>query len=144
MKIIIFYNSKFGNGKLVGEYMAKLLNEKNRKNNAKAYSVQESQPKQLEKADLYVFSSSTHIGNAPFKTRIFLKKLRKQNGAKYILVTTNLVPQKAKTLKTMRDILLDKGFVEVKEPLVLRVDTMKGPLEKDYQKKIRDYLADIG
>lgn len=142
MKVIVFYNSKFGNGKTMSEYMVKSFVKKNHK--AKAFSMQEVQPKKLEQADLYIFSSSTHIGNAPFKTRGFLKKIRKQNKANFALVTTNLAPQKSKTIKTMREILAKRGYVEAKDPLILKVDSMKGPLEKDYQEKVDLFIDDVG
>jgi hypothetical protein len=121
--------------------MAKTFKDK--KMEAKAISMQATQPKQIESADLYIFSSSTHVGNAPFKTRRFLKRLRKQGGTKYALVTTNIEPQKAKTLKTMEEILESKGFKEVADPLVLRVEGLKGPLEGKFQDKVLAYIEKI-
>lgn len=141
MKIVIFYNSKFGNGREVCEFMADKLKEN--KHDAKAISMQEVQPKQVEPADLYIFSSSTHIGNAPFKTRRFLNRLRKKAGVKYAIVTTNIEPQKAKTLKTMKNILEAKGFKEAVGPLVLRVEGMKGPLENKYKDKVLEFIKKL-
>lgn len=141
MKIIIFYNSKFGNGREVCQYMAKGFEKE--KNEAKTFSIQDTNPKQIGEADLYIFSSSTHIGNAPFKTRRFLKRLKKQTGAKYVIVTTNMQPQGAKTLRTMSDILAEKGYKEATTPLALKVEGMKGPLEKQYQTKVDEYIKKL-
>lgn len=139
-KISIFYNSRYGNGKIVSEYLCKLLTKAHYKVNC--YSISGLNPKKIDPADLWIFSSSTHMGNAPFKTRRFLKRLRVHKG-KYLIITTNIEPKKAKTIKTMQNILVAKGLLELTTPLTLKVQTIKGPLEKTYKNKIEVWVAAI-
>lgn len=139
-KISIFYNSRFGNGKIVGEYLCEVLTKANLKTNC--FSIAKLDPKKIEESNLYIFSSSTHLGNAPFKTRRFLSRLRIHHG-NYLIVTTNIEPKKAKTIKTMQKILNEKGLKELCPPLSLKVKTLKGPLEKTYKNKLEQWVKII-
>jgi flavodoxin len=138
--ISLFYNSRFGNGEVVCGYLSKVLNDQGYK--AKCFSMASTDPKKIADADLYIFSSSTHFGNAPFKTKKFLNRIRIHHG-NYALVTTNLSVKDTKTLKTMEDILNGKGLSEIITPLPLIVKTMKGPLEKTYKNKIETFVSKL-
>jgi hypothetical protein len=98
--------------------------------------------KKIEDAELYIFSSSTHLGNAPFKTRAYLKRARIHRGS-YAIVTTNIQPRDSKTIKTMQNILNEKGLSEFITPLPLKVRSLKGPLEKGYKNKIEVFVSKL-
>ena len=141
MKIYIAYESKYGNGRRCVEYLQNTLTKKG--HDVKVSSIREIKSNILPEADLYIFSSPTHIGSIPRKMKKFLKKLEvKREGAKYALITTYLDP-KTKTLQIMEDLLQPKGLNKVSDGLKIKVMSMKGPLEDDYEKKLDDFAKDI-
>lgn len=74
MKISIVYNTTYGNGRMIAEYLAGRLNEHG--HNANIYSMKDTRPEEIPESDLYIFSTPTHIGTAPFRTKLFFKPVQ--------------------------------------------------------------------
>jgi flavorubredoxin len=141
VKICIAYESKFGNGKKCADHLGNVLTKKG--HNVDILNMRKVKPNKLPKADIYIFSSPTHVGNAPFKVKGFLRKLEiPQEDAKYALMTT-CMDLNCKTTKTMEEHLEGKGMTKVTEDLKLKVEGMKGPLEEDYMNKIEEFASEI-
>ena len=103
MKICIAYESKYGNGKKCVEHLQGVISKKG--HDVETCSVRETKPGSLPQADVYVFSSPTHVGSPPRKMKKFLKNLEiKQERAKYALIATYMDP-KTKTIQKMEEIL---------------------------------------
>ena len=111
MKVCIAYESKFGNGKKLVDHVQTTLSKNG--HNVETCSVREVSPDSLPNADLYIFSSPTHVGGPPGKMKKFLKNLKiNQEGAKYTLMATSMDPN-AKTLQKMEQLLQSKGIAKV-------------------------------
>lgn len=142
MKVNILYHSKFGNNQTIAEELAIIL--KKRGHEAAASGFATINLKEPESTDLYVFCSPTHIGNAPFKTRHYLKRLRVGEGTKYALLMTHVESQKQspKTLSTMEKFLTKKGAKKVGESEII-VKDFRGPLEDNYRIKLEEFASKI-
>jgi flavodoxin len=141
MKVCIAYESKFGNGKKLVEHMQTTISKKG--HDVERYSVRETKPDSLPKADIYIFSSPTHLGGPPGKMKKFLKKLEiNQEGAKYALMATYLYPN-SKTLQKMEDLLGPKGMIKVTDGVSLKVKSVKGPLDDGYEEKLEEFTKKI-
>ncbi len=141
MKVCIAYESKYGNGKKLVEHIQTTISKKG--HDVEAHSVREIKPDSLPNADVYIFSSPTHIGGPPGKMKKFLKKLEvNQDGAKYSLMATYMDP-KSKTLQKMEEILQTKGMTKVSDGVSVKVNGMKGPLEEEYEEKLEEFTKKI-
>ena len=141
MKVCIAYESKFGNGKKLVKHIQTTISKKG--HDVEAYSISETKPDSLPNADIYIFSSPTHIGGPPGKMKKFLKKLEiNQEGAKYALMETYMYP-KSKTLQKMEDIIESKGMTKVTDGVSLKVKSVKGPLEDGYEEKLEEFSKKI-
>ena len=106
-------------------------------------SIREINPDSLPNADLYIFSSPTQLGKPPRKMKKFIKKLEiKQEGAKYILMSTYMYPE-SKTLQIMEELLQSKGMTKVSDGVSIKVNGIKGPLEEGYEEKIEEFTKKI-
>ena len=141
MKVCIAYMSKYGNGKKCVEHLQNTMTKHGHE--VETHSVRDIKPNSLPQADLYVFSTPTHMGNASGKMKKFLKKLEiKPEGAKYALITTLMDP-KTKSLQTMDELLKSTGMTKVSAGLKIKVGGMKGPLEEGYQQKLDEFASEI-
>jgi menaquinone-dependent protoporphyrinogen IX oxidase len=142
MKICIAYESKYGNGKKCMEYLQGMLAEDGHE--VDLFSVRERDPSSLPEAELYIFSAPTQVGNVAGKMKKFLKKaVIPQENSKYALVTTCMSPPKSKSLKTMGEILKQKGVKKAADGLMIKVQGMKGPCEEAYQDQLKAFARDI-
>lgn len=141
MKISIAFLTKYGNGKTCAESLERILRAKG--HDARAFSIRDIKPKDLPESDIYIFSTPTHAGTAPFKMKGFLRKFQPpKEGAKYALITTRAAPT-TKSLGRMDEVLKPKGMTRITAGLEIVVKGMKGPLEDGYEKKIEDLAAKI-
>ena len=143
MKVFIAYESKYGNGKKCVEYLQNVISKKG--HDVRSFSISEIKPSSLPKADLYIFSSPTHMKGPTWKIKRFLKKVDiGQTGARYSLMTTHMAPEiDINTLQVMENILQSKGFKKISDDLLIKVTGMKGPLESGYEKKIDKFVDTI-
>lgn len=141
MKVYIAYESKYGNGKKCVEYLKEAITTKG--HSVETSSIHEIKSKSLPNADLYIFSSPTHIGRPPRKMKKFLNNLEiPQEEAKYTTIVTHMDP-KAKTLQIIDDLLQPKGMTKVSDGVRIRVTGLKGPLEDGYEKKLDAFVNEI-
>lgn len=145
-KISISYLTKYGNNKEAMEHLSALLRAKGHE--VHLFDVSETGPEQVPLSDLYVFSSSTHIGGLPGKMNKFMNKFPHKSG-RYALSVTHMVeksgPEKnsGKVLIIMADDLKEVGLTKAVDHLSLTVNGMKGPLEDGWQKKVETFAVSI-
>jgi flavodoxin len=142
MKVCIAYASKYGNGKKCMEYLRNVISTKD--HNVEMFPIHEKEPTSVPSADLYVFSSPTHMGDPAGKMVKFLKKMQiTQKGANYALVTTCMNPPKTKCLKKMEKILSKKELSKVSDGLMIKVAGMRGPLDSGYKEKLETFANTV-
>ena len=145
-RISISYLTKYGNNKTAMEQLGTLLKAKGHE--VLLFDVEEKGPEQVPLSDLYVFSSSTHIGGLPGKMNKFMKKFP-HKGGRYALSVTHMVEKtgseknSGKGVIAMDDDLKEHGMTKAVDPLSLTVTGMKGPLEDGWQKKVETFAVAI-
>jgi hypothetical protein len=159
MKIEYFHASKFGNGAMVAQEFKRLMAAKGVTVNVN--HIRDVRPKEIMLADLYVFSSPGRFGKPISSMRRFLRKAQLPPGARYAILTTESPPspnKKTGKMPTeeefaryervrpiMNELLQAKGMKKVAEGNVLvNPNTLKGPLEEGWQKKVEAFAAHIG
>jgi flavorubredoxin len=141
LKINIAYDSKFGNGKICVEYLESVLSKKG--HDVQLFSIRKTKPESLPDADLYIFSTPTHVGHAPFKIKGFLKNLRIPNtGANYTVMTT-CMDTNTKALEKMNEILQKYNLKKVSDGIKIKVLGLKGPLNENYQQQLDTFVNQI-
>lgn len=155
MKIEYFHASKYGNGVMVAEEFRKQMTAKGAA--VDVHHIREMNPRDLPPADLYLFSSPGRMGKPIGSMRRFLKKVKLPVGTRYALLTTAVAPQPDKSghmptdeelakwqrvMPIMNQILEGEGLVKVAEDKIL-VTGMKGPLQDDWQEKVRAFTVRI-
>ncbi len=73
MKIELYHASKFGNGANVAEELRRVMETKGHQ--MSVHHIDESKPKTLPPADLYIFGSPTRFGGPRGSMRRFVKKV---------------------------------------------------------------------
>ena len=156
MKIEYVHASHYGNGTVVAEEFRKQMAAHGVTVNV--HHIKQLSPHDLPPADLYLFSSPGRMGKPIGGARRFLEKLRLPVGTKYALLTTEAMPRPDKKTGTMptekelakyqrvrpiiNEVLEGKGLVRIAEDKVY-VTALKGPLERDWQKKVEAFVAQI-
>ena len=155
MKIEYYHASKYGNGAMVAGEFKKQMAIKGVTVNV--HHVRNAKPKDVPKADLYVFSSPGRFGKPIGDMRRFLKKVNLPTGTKYAVIVTELCPKpdSIKQMPTeeelgkcqlvipvMNQVLQGKGMVKVAEGKIF-VTGIKGPLEEGWQKKVEAFVSQI-
>ncbi len=124
------------------------------------HHIDESKPKELPPADLYVFGSPTRFGGPLGSMRRFIKKVSLPAGTKYAIFATHAdaVPDKRtgkipteeelnrsrKTIPVLDEILREKGLVKVADRVFLvSAEEMKGHLKDGWQEKVEEFANAI-
>ena len=159
MRIEYLHASKFGNGAMVAAEFARQMAA--RGVSVEVHHIRDAKPSELRSADLYVFSSPGRFGRPIGRMRRFLEKVALPPGTSYAILTTEAGPtpdKKTGRMPTeeelaelskyqrvrpiMNEILQGKGLVSVAEDK-LYVTGLKGPLEEDWQEKVRAFADRI-
>jgi multimeric flavodoxin WrbA len=156
MNIAYYHASKYGNGAAVAEEFKKIMAA--RGVTVSVQHIRDANPRELPKADLYVFSSPGRIGKPKGNARRFLRRVSLEPGTRYAILTTQGAPRPDKktgklpsqeeqdrwerVIPIMNELLQAKGLTKVAEGAVL-VTGIKGPLEKDWQDKIAAFADQI-
>jgi flavodoxin len=141
MKIFIFYESRFGNGKLLAERLSKILNDKGAE--AEAYSIREINLKNIGIADFYVFSSPMRMFMFPLRMRSFIGGFKPpKKGIGYALMTTYIDPR-VKALTAMKNLLDKKDMIKISMDFKVKVLDIKGPLESGYENGLEEFASEI-
>jgi multimeric flavodoxin WrbA len=155
MNIAYYHASKFGNGARVADEFKKIMAATGV--TVDVHHIRDTDPKNLPKADLYVFSSPGRFGRPKGDARRFLRKVDLEPGTRYAILTTQAAPKPDKKTGTMpteeidrwervipimNELLAAKGLTKVAEGAVL-VTGLKGPLEEGWQNKVSAFADKI-
>jgi flavodoxin len=158
MKIELYHASKFGNGARVAEELRRVMEAKGHQMNV--HHINDSKPKALPAADLYIFGSPTRFGGPIGSMKRFAKKASLPSGTRYAIFATHgdAVPNKKtglmpteeeiekyrKTIPVLDGILGEKGLVKVTDKIFLvNGETLKGPLKDGWQGKVEEFATAI-
>ena len=86
MNIAYYHASKFGNGAMVAQEFTKIMTS--RGVTVRVQHIRDANPKDLPKADLYVFSSPGRMGKPKGNARRFLRAVSLEPGTRYAILTT--------------------------------------------------------
>lgn len=152
MRIEYLHASKFGNGAHVAEEFQQQA--ATRGATTAIHHIRDVDPRRLPEADLYVFSSPGRMGRPIGGMRRFLRRLRLPAGTPYALLTTEAAPSPdperpgedevnryQRVRPIMHELLQAAGLVPVAEGVV-HVTAMKGPLEPDWEPKVKQLVED--
>jgi hypothetical protein len=155
MKIEYFHASKYGNGAMVAEEFKRQMAARGVMVNVQ--HVRNARSQEMPPADLYIFSSPGRFGKPIGDMQHFLKKARLTKGMKYAVLATEMAPNPAianrkpdeeeigpcqRIIPLISQYLQDKGLIKVAETKIF-VTGFKGPLEKDWQKTVDDFISNI-
>ena len=130
MKIKIIYESPFGNGKRVIDELTRILKSKDQ--DVESFAVNETSPKEIPPADLYIFSSPTRKFTLPPDISNFIDNfIPPKNDVKYALMTTYMDPRTI-ALKKMTAKLDEKKMKKATKDFKVKVTGLKGPIKEDY------------
>jgi multimeric flavodoxin WrbA len=85
MNIAYYHASKFGNGAMVAEEFRKIM--ATRGVTVSVQHVRDANPKDLPRADVYVFSSPGRLGKPKVNARRFLRQVSLEPGTRYAILT---------------------------------------------------------
>ena len=156
MNIAYYHASKFGNGAMVAEEFKRIMAA--RGITVSVQHMRDANPKDLPKADLYVFSSPGRMGKPRGSARRFLRKVSLEPGTRYAILTTQGAPRPDKKTGKMpaqeeldrwervipitNELLEAKGLKKVADGAVW-VTGIKGPLEEGWQHKVAAFADQI-
>jgi len=156
MNIAYYHASKFGNGAMVAEEFKRIMAA--RGITVSVQHMRDANPKDLPKADLYVFSSPGRMGKPRGSARRFLRKVSLEPGTRYAILTTQGAPRPDKktgkmpaqeeldrwerVIPIMNELLEAKGLKKVADGAVW-VTGIKGPLEEGWQHKVAAFADQI-
>jgi flavodoxin len=156
MKIELFHASHYGNGAKIAEEFQRIMVAKGHQVNI--HHINESKPKALPSAELYVFGTPARIGKPIGGMRRFAKKVDLPSGTKYALFATHGAPRPDKktgkipapeelerwytSIPILTETLNSKGMVKVADARFFVTD-LKGPLEEGWQNKVEGFAKQI-
>ncbi len=145
-KVIVVYESKFGNTKLAGETIVEGL--KGAGADAVISELKEVDPGQLSGFDAILIGSPTHMGNATRGIRKFIDKLGKADleGKLVAFFDCHASPQPGKAVGKMEQQLAKKapGLKLATPGLSIMVTGMKGPIIEGDLARCQEFGSKIG
>ncbi|MFW9823600.1 MAG: flavodoxin family protein [Candidatus Thorarchaeota archaeon] len=146
MKILIAYDSKYGNTKKVAEVIAEGL-QTSENNTVSVKNVKEINLEQDETFDLIVIGSPNQMGAHISSVKKFIKKLGKSplKGYKFALFDTYLGKDFEKATRKMEKQIAKvlPNMKKVSSNLSIKVGGMKGPILEEELPKIKEYGAKL-
>jgi menaquinone-dependent protoporphyrinogen IX oxidase len=160
MKVAVYYHTKYGNNKKIAERINELLKAKGV--DVSVQSIDHANPKELPKADLYVFGCGTRMGKPVGAMKRFIKKASKRlpDGTKYALVATHgketpnkktgkmppeeEIQRNRRTLPILAE-TMGAGKTKVAELVILIVYTtgLAGVAEEGWEQKVDAFVAKL-
>ena len=156
MKIAYLHASKYGNGASVAEEFKRQMERNDVE--VEIHHIGDAKPKELPRADLYLFSSPGRMGKPIGSMRRFLKKVQLPEGTPYALLATAVTPRPDKktgrmpteeeqakwqqVMPAMTDLLDAKGLRKVGQEQVMVME-IKGPLEDGWQAKVAAFAESL-
>lgn len=146
MTIEYVHASKYGNGaEVAAKFQIQMAAQGVVVN---VHHVRELRTRELPPADLYLFSSPGRIGKPIRSMRRFLARVALPAGTRYAILTTEVrpkpgrAPTRQRVRPIMHEILEAKGLISLAEETIF-VTGLKGPLEADWQDKVRAFASRI-
>lgn len=149
MHIEYIHASKFGNGLQVAERFRQVMSESG--STVQLHHVRSVDPRHLDRADVYVFSSPGRMGRPLRAVRRFLAAIALPAGTEYGLLTTEATVQAPPTTTggsgseepdphqrvrpAMHEILQGKGLIPLAEQAIV-VSGTKGPLQSGWEQDV--------
>lgn len=154
MRIEYLHASKYGNGARVAEEFARQARAKGAE--VAVHHIRDVDPRSLEAADLYVFSTPGRLGKPIGSVRRFLRRLELPGGTPYAVLTTELAPGPDRTgggepaepsphqrvRPIMDELLQGAGLVKTAEAAILVAGT-KGPLEDGWVTAVQRFVDEV-
>lgn len=156
MKIEYYHASKYGNGARIAEEFRRVMGAEGVLVNV--HHVRDAKPKEVPRADLYLFSSPGRMGKPIRDMRKFLARLQLPSGSHYVVLVTEMNPHPdertgemptedelgrcQRVIPTMNEMLQAKGLKKVLEGKIY-VTGVKGPLEDGWRGKVEEYARTI-
>lgn len=142
-KIILVYDTKYGNTKTVAEAIAHGIEGEGIEVDLK--SVGETQPADAAKYELMVLGSPTQMGSTKKDMKKFLKSFKgiDLSGKKFAAFDTRLKKAKKGAVNKIEAIMTKYGAVKVTDGLVVEVSGMKGPLVEGSEEKANAFGAKV-
>ena len=141
-KVLLVYESKYGNTKLVAETIAEGIKGVS-DNQASIYELKEIKLKQPPDFDMVLIGSPNHMGSATRSIRKFIDELGKLNlkGKPAAVFDTYFWGDFEKAVKKMERQIGEKvpGLTLVAPGLSIRVDGMKGPITEGELPKCKEF-----
>ena len=142
LKVIVVYESKYGNTKLVAETIVQGIKEV-AEIEAMLSELKEVDAKQLANFDVILIGSPNHMGQATKGIRKFITEMRKLNlkGKPAAVFDTYLSKDFEKAVKKMeKQIKENVPGLELAAPgLSIRVEGMKGPITERELAKCKEF-----
>jgi len=141
-KVLLVYESKYGNTKLVAETIAEGIKEVS-DNQTTIYELKEIELKQPPDFDVILIGSPNHMGRPTGGVKKFINELGRLNvKGKYIAAfDTYMAKDYEKAVKKMEKRINEKmpEFILLTPSLSIRVDGMKGPITEGELPKCKDF-----
>ena len=145
-KVVVIYESKYGNTRLVAEKIAEGMGEVSGIETA-LNELKEVDKNQLADFDAILIGSPNHIGSATGGIKKFIKELGKLNlsGKAVAVFDTYLGKDFEKAVKKMEKQIGEKapGLKLLAPGLSIRVDGMKGPITQGELPRCKDFGVKI-
>lgn len=145
-KVIVVYDTKYGNTKLVAEKIVEGLNQVEGIE-AAITDVESAKPDDVSRYDAILIGSPNHMGNPARSIVRFVDELGKFDlgGKKAAVFDTYLGKDYGKVVKKIEDNIRKKTKLALSSPgLSIKVDGMKGPVSEGELPKSRDFGVNIG
>ena len=145
-KVLLVYESKYGNTKLVAETIAEGIKEAS-DNQTAIYELKEIVLKQSPDFDVLLIGSPNHMGGPTGGIKKFISELgRLEVKGKYAAVfDTYMAKDYEKAVRKMERQIGEKapGLTLAAPGLSIRVDGMKGPISADELPKCKEFGVNI-
>lgn len=144
-KMVIIYDSKFGNTKKVAEIVAEGFKEKSG-TPAPVMFAKNVDPDALVNYDLILIGGPNHVGGPTGPIKKIIKKLAKMNlsGKKIGFFDTYMADQLEKATKKMENMLSTRASgYELVKPLSVKVLGQKGPIDEKELPRCKEYGSNL-
>jgi len=146
VKVLLVYESKYGNTKIVAETIAEAIKEVS-DNQASIYELKDINLKQPPDFDVILIGSPNHMGGPTGGIKKFINEFGKLDvKGKYAAVfDTYMAKDYEKAVKKMEKQINEKvpEFRLLKPGLSIRVEGMKGPITEGELAKCREFGINI-
>jgi flavodoxin len=146
LKIIVIYESKYGNTKRVAELIIEGMNEIN-ETEASLKEIKEVDLKTISDYDVIIIGSPNHMGGPTRGIKGFIDKLSKikLEGKMFAVFDTYMGKDFEKALKKMEKQINKRvpGLKQLTDGLSIKVQGMKGPIVESELTKCKEFGKNI-